>query len=433
LGSKPTHPTSTAEAGDPQPAGWRRALGGLRVPTSGMDALSYVDFRWVWTGAFVAFLAMNMQWVARGWLVLHLSDNSPLALAMVMASFALPMTVISIVGGALSDRIPRKYLLVYVQVVNAVVTLGVAVLDMTGAIQYWHILVSGLMNGTLMAFNMPSRQAIISDILPDGKLMSGIALVSSGMNATRIVGPALAGFLILIIGTHGVFVLIALAYLVSGLSMAKLKTGDHYKPRSGKSMKGDILAGLSYAAKEPTLLSLLVMAFIPVLFGMSYNALLPAWAKEALNIEPDGLGLLFMVMGIGALAGSLALANMGGFRRCGAVLLASCVAWGVALALFSQSTSFIIALPLLLVIGFMSSVYMALNSTLIQLYAAPEMRGRVTSISMMSFGALPLSAVPFGALAEGIGTPNALTLSGILLLCFTIAFALLRPAFRRIA
>lgn len=410
-----------------------RTLGGFRLPTAGLEAFSYGDFRWVWTGAFVSFLGMNMLWVARGWLVLRLSNNSPLALAMVMASFALPMTVVSILGGALSDRLPRKYLLVYVQIINAFVTLGVAILDLTGVITYWHILVTGLVNGTLMALNMPSRQAIISDILPDGKLMNGIALVSSGMNATRIIGPAMAGLMILYINTSGVFFLIALAYLVSGLSMSRLRTGEKSKPRSGKSMKGDITAGLAYAKKDPTLFGLLVMAFIPVLFGMSYNALLPAWAKEAMNIEPDGLGLLFMMMGIGALVGSLGLASLGGIKRRGWLLLACCAIWGVALAAFSQSTSFYVAVPLLLVIGFVSSIYMSLNSTLIQLNAAPEMRGRVMSFSMMSFGFMPLSAVPFGALAEGIGTPDALTLSGILLVSFTVIFAIANPRFRRMA
>ena len=173
------------------------------------------------------------------------------------------------------------------------------------------------------------------------------------------------------------------------------------------------------------------MSFIPVLFGFSYMALVPAWAREALAIESDGLGILLMLMGIGATIGTLLLSAMGDIPRRGMVMLCASLAWGVALAIFAQVTSFSIAVPFLIFIGLTSSMYMSLNMTMVQLKADPEMRGRTMSIAMMTFGMMPLSAVPFGTLAEKIGTADSLTISGILLALFTIGFALGNKTFRK--
>lgn len=406
---------------------------GLGLSASTFESLGIRDYRWLFLSSVTSFTAMNMQMIARAWLVLRLADDSPLAVAWVTISFALPMVFVSALGGALADRISRRRLLILCQAGNAVVALVVATLDLTGVINFWHIMASGVVSGSLMAFNMPSRQAIISEIVPEGKLMNGIALQSSGMNATRIVGPAAAGILILYLDTAGVFYLVAGLYALSVMTIAAIDAGKEARAKSGKGVVGDIRAGFAYAVGNPTLLGLIIMAFIPVLFGMSYYVLLPAWAREALDVKANALGLLMMTMGIGALVGSLAVAGMRGFQRRGLLLLASCVAWGIALAAFSLTTSYILALPLLLFVGLASSVFMTLNFTLLQTYASAEMRGRIMSIAMMTFGVMPLSAVPFGVVAEYAGTPSALFISGILLTFFTIVFAVAYPRFRKIA
>lgn len=402
-----------------------------RVPT--FDCLQFRDFRWLFLGTFASFMAMNMQMVTRGWLVLRLADDSPLALSLVMLAFAAPVTFVSLIAGALADRISKRHIVILSQSGNVIMTLLMATLDLTGIIQFWHILAIGVVNGSLMAFNMPSRQALISDIVPVERLMNAIFLNNSGMNLTRVVGPALAGVLIIYLDTAGVFYLIAGVYLFSALSMAMIHTKGTSASHDRKGMTSDIREGLSYAVGDPTLLGLVIMLFMPVLFGFSYFALLPAWAREALNVQSEGLGLLMMVMGMGSFLGTMILASMHNFSRRGALLLTNSAAWGVALALFSQTTSYGMAIPFLLIIGLLSAVFMSLNMTLMQIYSVPEMRGRVMSISMMTFGAMPLSAVPFGAIAERIGTPNALGLSGLLLAVFTIFFAIGYPRFRKIA
>jgi MFS family permease len=332
----------------------------------------------------------------------------------------------------LADRIPRRRMMILAQTGNAVVALVIGILDATNLIAIQHLIGSGILSGAMMAFNMPSRQAIISEIVPEDKLMNGIALQSSGMNMTRIAGPAAAGFLIILIDTAGVFFIVSALYFASVLTVAVIDAGKTAKSRSEKSIVGDIGAGFKYAAREPILLGLIILAFIPVLFGMSYYVLLPSWAREALNVGSEQLGVLMMTMGIGALAGSLLVASLKGSSNRGILLLGSCISWGIALAVFAQSTSYIVALPLLLFVGLASSVFMSLNMTLLQVHASPEMRGRIMSIGMMTFGVMPLSALPFGILAEQVGTPHALMTSGLLLLAFTVLFAIAYPQFRKV-
>ena len=399
---------------------------------STFESLAMRDFRWLFISSVTSFMAMSMQMITRVWLVLRLANDSPLAVVLITVSFALPMVLVTPVSGALADRIPRRRMMILAQLGNAVVALIIGILDATNLIAFWHIIGSGLLSGTMMAFNVPSRQAIISEIVPEDKLMNGVALQSSGMNMTRIAGPAAAGFLIVFIDTAGVFFIVSALYFVSVLSVSVIDAGKTAKSRSGKGVAGDIGAGFKYAADQPVLLSLIILAFIPVLFGMSYYVLLPSWAREALDAGAEDLGVLMMTMGIGALAGSLLVASLKGSSNRGMLLLGSCISWGIALAVFAQTTSYIVALPLLLFLGLASSVFMSLNMTLLQVNASPEMRGRIMSIGMMTFGVMPLSAVPFGILAEQVGTPHALMTSGLLLLAFTVLFAIAYPQFRKV-
>tara|TARA_Y100001001_G_scaffold161422_1_gene185818 strand:+ start:3565 stop:4848 length:1284 start_codon:yes stop_codon:yes gene_type:complete len=396
-----------------------------------LDALSYRDFRWLWIGSFVSFMAMNMQMITRSWLILRVTDDSPLALTLVTLTFALPMTVVAPFAGALADRFSRKKLIVFSQIGSGILTLILGTLDLTGIVTFWHIMVIGIFNGSLMSINMPSRQAIISDIVPDSKLMNAISLSNSSMNLTRVAGPALAGFLILLLDTAGVFFVISIIYAFAAVTIGMVHYAPNRVAKTGKNVGRDVGDGIRYAFANPVLRGLFIMSFIPVLFGFSYMVLVPAWAREALAIESDGLGILLMLMGIGATIGTLLLSVMGNIPRRGMVMLCASLAWGVALAVFAQVTSFSIAVPFLIFIGFTSSMYMSLNMTMVQLKADPEMRGRTMSISMMTFGMMPLSAVPFGTLAEKIGTADSLTISGILLAVFTIGFAIANKTFRK--
>lgn len=397
------------------------------------ETLQIRDFRWIWIGSFISFMAMNMQMITRGWLVLRLENDSPLALVLVMVSFAAPMTIVSLVGGALADRFSKKYLIIISQTANAVMTFVLAMMDASGAIWFGAVLIIGVVNGAMMAINMPSRQAIISDIVPESRLMNAVALNNSAMNLTRIIGPAMAGFLIIFIQTSGVFYLISIIYVFSALSLLMVRVDTAQSKSAKKSVGKDIVEGLRYVWNDVNLRGLILMAFIPSLFGFTLFALLPVWAREALNVNSSDLGILMTMMGVGALIGTLGLAAIRRFSHRGLLLLGCGIVWGIMLVGLANSQIYPVAMPFLLIIGLISSVYMSLNMTLTQLSAAPEMRGRVMSIMMMTFGLMPIGALPFGTIAEYIGTANSLTISGALLALLIFAFGLAYPSFRRIS
>jgi MFS transporter, DHA1 family, staphyloferrin A biosynthesis exporter len=398
-----------------------------------LQSFQFRDFRWLWLGTFIFFLAVMMQQITMGWLILRLTDDSPLALSLVMMAFGLPLTFASVLGGALADRFPRKHIIMISLSGNCILTLLLATLDVTGLIRFWHLMLLGFSNGTLAAFNMPSRQSLISDIVPETSLMNAISINSAGMNTARILGPAVAGILIIYMNTAGVFYLIALIHAFSALCMSMIGAGRKPADRSAKSLGMDIREGFRYALGESTLFGLLIMGLVPALFGFPYIALLPAWAREALNVQSDGLGLLMTSMGLGSVTGTLILASLRNIKRRGAFLLANSLIWGTCLILFSQSTSYTTAIPFLFLVGLMSGLFMSLNMTLMQFYSTTEMRGRIVSMAMMTFGMMPLSAVPFGLIAEKVGTSESLALSGLFLCLFTVAFRFAYPKFLKIA
>jgi len=362
-----------------------------------------------------------------------LRDASPLALALVMVTFAVPSTISSMIGGALADRFSKKYLIITSQTGNFLMTLLLGVLTLSGYVEFWHIMAVGVVNGTMMGINMPSRAAIISEIVPERSLMNAISLNNSGMNLTRIIGPAVAGFLILLMGTGGVFLLVSGIYVFAALSMMVVKTPEASSKRSRKGVIGDIKEGFVYAIENPKLLGLVILVLISTLFGFSYWSLLPAWAVEALNVQSDGLGILMTIMGVGALAGTLALAGMSKTKNKGMILIVSALIWGVTLAGFALVTSYTVAIPFLLAMGAVSAIFMSMNMTLMQTMAAPEMRGRMMSLNMMTFGLMPVSSLPLGALAEyRNSTADALFISGVLLTLGTVIFVFVYPQFRKI-
>ena len=424
---------TTIRASAPAPAAQPRAPLGDRLRQSPIaEILQLADFRWIWLGSFASFTAMNMQMITQSWLVLRLEAGSPSALTWAMVSFAAPMAIVSLLGGALSDRVPKKYLIIVSQLGNAVLTLLLGMLDAAGIIWLGGVMILGVLNGSMFAINMPSRQAIISEIVPRDRVMNAVALNNASMNVTRAFGPAVAGILIAYLSTAVVFYVVAAVYIFSALSVVRLKAVTVAPASPRKSVIGDIKDGMRYALGDPTLRGLIIMAFIPATFGYTLFALMPAWASETLLVTSFELGYLMAVMGISALIGTLGLASMRNLNRRGMILLIISSVWGITVVGLAFSLEFFTAVFFLLAYGLLSSLYMSLNMTLSQIYAEPEKRGRVMSLFMMTFGLMPLGAIPFGEAAEVIGTAQALSFSGVVLTALTLIFALAYPHFRRI-
>lgn len=403
-------------------------------------SLTHRDFRFLWLGNLAATFAMQMQIIARGWLIYDMT-GSAVSLAWVTLSFAAPMVLFSLFGGVAADRMTKKWLLAGAQTLNFVATSIMAVLVMSEVITFWHFLGFGAINGTILAISMPARQSMVPEIVGEERLVNAIALNSASMNLSRILGPATAGGIIAVVaggdtssffGVGVVFSVNALLYLLSVLSLLMLRHEGRSTMESNNSISRDVTDAFRYIFDDRLLRGLVLLTFIPLLFGMPIQALMPVFNEEVLSGGPEDLGLLLSAMGGGAITGSLLLARLGDAGRKGRALLGLAMAWSVFLALFALSPGMPTALCLIGVVGLASSTFMSLNMSLVQLAVTPEMRGRVMSVIMMSFGLMPLGAVPISFVADHLGIAMALIVSAVALLITTLAVAAAIPEIRHI-
>jgi predicted MFS family arabinose efflux permease len=263
---------------------------------------------------------------------------------------------------------------------------------------------------------MPSRQAIVAEIVHDDHLMNAIALNSAGMNFTRIVGPALAGLLISIawVGVGGVFYLVAVAYTGFVFALFNLPRERNVSARPTGSVLRQMASGFRYTWSNRPLFLLMVMAFVPIIFGMAYQTLLPVFQERVLGVGPRQLGLLYAFSGIGALVGSLMLASLSGLKRKEPLQIAFGVAFGGALIIFALTSRFELALLFIMLVGLCGNAYTALNSTLIMTTSDRAYHGRVMSIYMMTWSLSPLASLPIGALVDRFGAQPVVAVFGVI-------------------
>ena len=409
-------------------------------PRGMFASLVHRDYRYLWGANLAATFAMQMSQVARGWLVFAMT-GSAVKLAWVMLSFLAPTIVFSLVGGVLADRVHKKRIMVLAQLVNCASTFGLAAIVYAGAIEFWHFIAFGVLNGTVLALAMPARQAIIPEIVGERFIFNAIALSSASMNLSRVLGPTAAGATIAWVaggdtgsttGVGIVFFVIAALYGLSSLATACLDTRGVASSRRRGPVLEELFAGVRYIAATPLLRALFLLAFLATLFGMPVQFLMPAFSEDALGGGPDDLGLLMGAMGIGAVAGSLILARMGETRSKGWLMIVAALAWAVANAWLAAAGDVAAALPVAAVAGFFSSSFMSLNNSLIQLTVSNEMRGRVMSAVMMMWGLMPIGVVPISFLAEALDITRALEASAVVLAVVTLLAAAVLPELRRI-
>lgn len=404
------------------------------------SALAIRDFRLLWTANLIASFAMQMQMVARGWLIYDITA-SPMALTWVILSFMLPSFVFSLWGGVVADRMRKKPIMIGAQLVNAAATVLLAVIVYRGDVTFWHFIYFGLFNGTVLSFSMPARASAVPEIVPKEVVVNAMALQSATFSASRVAGPTLAGLLIAWFGggdtasAQGVgiiFFLIAAMYVASVGATALLRYQGQPAARPDSTAIEDVKEGFSYMRRERVILGLLVMGIVPMMFGFAPSFLAPAFNKEVLDGGPQTLGYLMTAMGVGSLFGALALARLGDIGRKGKVLFAASYLWAVGLAGFAFSSTLLLAAAFGVVIGALGSLVGSLNMSVTTLAIRPEIRGRVMAIMMMTHGVMPLGMIPIAAAAEFIGINVALGASAVLLAASMAGIGVLFPELRRI-
>ncbi len=386
-------------------------------PPPRFAALQHRNFKLLWAGLIVSNTGTWMQNVAQGWLVLQLT-NSPFWLGLLGLSFAVPMIILPLVGGAVVDRIDRIKLLYVTQIGAMLTALVLAILTWTGTVHISYILIASFVSSALLAFDNPARQSMIPELVPQRDLMNAISLNSATYTGAALIGPAIAGMLLAPLGAGTLFFLNALSYLsvIFALSaMSKIPPRSRTTPHA--SLAKSMLAGLSYAWKNRLILALLGLSALAAIFGRSYQNLLPIFARDIWNGGPAGYGILLSASGGGALVGAFGLASIRNVKRQGLILISSGLIFSLTVILFAISPYFWPGVFLLFIGGIAVTVFGTIISTFIQIMVPNELRGRVMSLYSITLIGLPsLGALGVGSVAEMLGgisgAPRAVLMGG---------------------
>lgn len=369
--------------------------------------------------------------VTLGWLVYDLTGSS-FYLGLVGLARAIPALVFTLLGGAAADRYNRRLI---VAVTNGTVTLSVfmlGVLCITGLVEVWHILVIAFITGTAFAFEVPSRQALISSIVDRKDVVGALGLMAVSFNTAQVIGPAMAAVFIDWIGVGPVFLLNAVAYsaVVTAACMMRVSGRGSGQANSG-SILGNVVDGLRYIRRTPALFGLVGSLALISFMARPFSQLMPAFARDVLDVGASGLGALNSAAGAGALVAAVLTASLGSYRGRGLALLISSAGFGLCLVLFGLSTNFALSLLLSGAIGMLSAFSGINSNTLLQSHADPRMRGRVISLhGLTMMGVVPLGTMVEGAVGSVVGVPEVVIVAGmvsILIAGFTIMRA---PAVR---
>ncbi|HLT19131.1 MAG TPA: MFS transporter [Thermomicrobiales bacterium] len=387
----------------PERGEWPRSLF-----TSGMLAsFAEREYRLLWTGTVVTQFGQWMQQVAVGWLILELT-NSSTYLGVVGFARGVPMLFLALPAGVMADRIDRRTLLMFFQGAGAAVAVLLSLLVVFDWVRPWHVVVLSILGGAVMAFIAPTRQAMVPGVVPRDLIANAVAMNSAGQNATRVVGPSLAGVLISTVGTAICFVAQAFTFVWALVMSYQLRPMPAAQHAARASVRDNVADGLNYIRGNTMLSGLMIMAAVPILLAQPYMQMMPVFARDVLDAGSSGLGLLMAASGFGALSGALLYGAYGQrIRRQGMFQVATAAGFGLTLALFAISPWFILSLVLVALTGAVSAVYMAANNTVIQMAVADEYRGRVMSIYMMTWGLMPFGTLPMGWLSDIFGAPAA--------------------------
>ncbi len=379
--------------------------------------------------------AMNMQMMARSLLIYRLTRSAAILGALSLAH-AIPMLVLSLFGGVIADRVQKKYVLLIGQAASAVVTISVGValslgyLSAENAGSWWILVAASIFQGTIMGLMMPSRQAIIPEIVSGNELMNAISLGAMGANVLRLFAPALTGFLIDAYDFGAVYYVTSGLYIVSVVFVFMLPHTSTIASR-GSGALASIKEGLQYVWHETTILLVLGFALLNIILAMPLMQLLPIFTEDILKVGATGMGVLMGISGGGAIVGSLVLASLPNKKR-GLMMLVAGLILGLALAGFSFSSSWYYSLALIVFFGLGQAGGMALANTLIQHYVDDKYRGRVMSILLMQWGLMSFSTFIAGLLAEGLGVQWAIGGFGTVLVLVSVMALVFLPRIRKL-
>ena len=385
-------------------------------------------FRRLWLASLASSIGQWMQSVALGWLAIVMT-NSPAFVGIVTFAAGIPFMIVAPLGGSLIDRIDRRRLMLICQLFAFAIAIVLAIDVIGGFVQPWHLPVAAFLNGSLQALLSPTQQSLVPTLVPRADLTNAIGLMSAGMNMSRVAGPSVAGVVIGAVGIGETFVIQAAAIAVSFV----LVLGIVLPPRPARAAGSQgVFDGIALIARRSDLRGLFLLASIPTFLVFPYIGFLNVFARDILMIGAEGLGLLMAVSGSGAVVGSLLVASKGRSDGVGRLLLGMTIVYGFVIVGVSMSRSLWITLPLIFLGGLLGSATMSGNNAVLQHRVADDVRGRVMGAYMLTWGLMPLGALPMGILAAKVGTPAAVAAGATLSSLSAALLGYFSPALREV-
>lgn len=406
----PQTPQSSQPTVEVKPFESERARGFARAFT----ALRHRNYRLFWFGQLVSLTGTWMQSTAQGWLVLQLTDSAFL-LGLVGALQFLPVLLFSLFGGVVADRVRKRDLILITQAAAMVLAFTLAILTSTGLVQIWHVMILAALLGLVNAFDMPTRQSFIVEMVGKEDLMNAIALNSSVFNVARIIGPAIAGLLIGRLGLAVCFYLNGLSFLavIGGLMAMRIQSPTP-PPTVRDSVWKNLSEGLGYIRQTAIVWFVILQLAVLSIFGMNFNVVIPVLARDVLNAGAEGYGLLLSAIGVGSLVGALFLAYFGRTPRLG-LLLSAGFLFGALQVVAGGVRWFPLSSLLLVGIGVTFITITATANTLLQTTSPDRLRGRVMSVYTLVFaGSTPVGNLFAGTIAHTVDPAAPLVVGGLI-------------------
>lgn len=376
--------------------------------TRTFEALTLAPYRRLWIGGTFAFLGIQAQVVARGWLALELTGSNT-GLGGVFVAFGVPVLLATPWGGVAADRLPKRAVLLGCQLTLAATTAWIAAAVLLDAVSYWMLVVSAAIQAVAFSFLGPARMAFTGELVGRRLLTNAVVLSQLSLNGTRILGPATAGALIGVasIGIGGVYVGVTALLVIAASLTATLPPG---LPHAGpvRSPGAELWDGLRYVRARPQLALLLGTSFVVVMLAFPYVAFLPSLAEDIFGAGAQGYGLLSAASAVGAFLAALLLAGRASGSSVWRLQTGAGFGFGAGLVALAISPSFAVAVVVVFLVGAGSTSFQSLNNSLALAASEFEYHGRIQSMMMLSFGGFGLAALPLGLVADAVGLRSTL-------------------------
>jgi len=395
-----------------------------------LGALSNANYRRYWLGSLASVGAIQIAGMAQGWLIVDKLGGSPLSIGALGAATAVPTILVNLFGGVLADRVDRRKLIISVSAASSLLLLLLAVLDSTDLIEIWHVIVIASVQGLVMGFDGPVRSSYFPLLIDRKHMMSAVALGSVMWQFSRLATPVAGGFIIRFGGTESVFYIGVLGWVSMFLVMISLRVKSP-PPSKSRNVIEDMLEGVKFILSRRDFVLLIGLTYATHFFGFQYIQLMPFFVQR-LEVGAEGLGILFSIVGLGALTGTLVVGRIRANKKIGFIMIGGSVIFSISLAAFAYSTNFFLALFYLYIAGLANTIFFVVAMTVLQLRVPERIRGRVMGVYTITFSLIPLGAVMGGVFATAYDERIAVVIGASILAGIFLIVGLSQPMIRNL-